>query len=148
MVMLPKMPNFVFVMSIGGSLRSKTYQCNDTHLYQVRGKNMFATGAKVGAQRWPHINSHPDNWETPHSGIVLDRNDPRAWKDSLRFSGTPTVEEVDEWLRKLEQMGDNSLDEVVPVLWSFGRVRWEKLVNLRTYEEDLAEWQQMKSEIE
>ena len=74
-------------------------------------------GQEVGARRWPYNSCHPDAWGTPHRGIVLAADDPRAG------------------------IGDHGLPAgVVPVLWSFGRVLFEPADRLHPYALDVALW--------
>lgn len=103
------------------------------------------TGTKVGAERWPNMGNHPDCWAKPWAGVVLDKEDPRAWADTLAFCGTPTVEQVREHLAKV-----GGIPSHTPVLWDFGsfgqRCYWERTESLRPYAEDMAEWKAAHTE--
>jgi hypothetical protein len=100
-------------------------------------------GEAVGGGRWPLSSAHPDVWERPDSGIVLAKNDPRAWEDII-FPGLPSQEEVDQHLATLKRPALTSDD--VPVAWSFasGKVDWESLKSLRPYIEDVAAWEEAR----
>jgi len=97
-------------------------------------------GDAVGAERWPLVSAHPDVWEWPHSGIVLARNDPRAWEGT--FAVHPTQAEVDAHLIAIDARGGTK-GETVPVAWSFasGRVYWEPIARLRPFGEDVTAWE-------
>lgn len=101
-------------------------------------------GTRVGAERWPYSAAHPDCWGQPWAGVVLAKDDPRAWADTLAFRGTPTVEQVREHLARV-----GGIPSFVPVLWEFGpdgsRCYWEPVASLRTYAEDVAEWKAAKT---
>lgn len=65
-----------------------------------------------------------------HTGVVLALDDVRAWTGTLAFFGpdgyVPPAEQVtahvEECLRTVPGFARK-----VPVLWSFGRVYWERL---------------------
>jgi hypothetical protein len=84
---------------------------------------------------------------TPWVGVVLRANDPRAWADTIAFSGTPTIAEVDAHLKQLEDSGVRL--NRVPVLWDFSRpekeVRWERPDALVRPEDDLKRWMQARA---
>ena len=103
----------------------------------------LAVGTLVSTRyRWPMSGSHPDCWELPHLGEVLSVNDPRAWANTLAFSGrTPDQAEVDAHLAKLAGHGITIKD--TPVKYYFG-VMWD--INVRPYEEVRVEWQQARFE--
>lgn len=96
-------------------------------------------GTKVGAERWAYRAAHPGCWLKPWSGVVLDRDDPRAWEGSIAFpSKRPNREAV-----RAHVAEHPSLLQKVPVLWNFGgekRVFWESAANVRPYAEDVAAW--------
>ena len=113
-------------------------------------------GDLVGAGRWPLSGAHPDLWESPHSGRVLERNDPRAWANTLAFPHhEPSQEEVDAHLARLalrkqaENLGWMKRSETaepegtLPVAWEFasGKVYWEPAARLRPFDEDLEAWE-------
>lgn len=99
------------------------------------------TGTKVGAKRWGASANHPDCWMQPWAGVVLAKDDPRAWTGTLAFRSTPTREQVQAHIAGL---GPDGLKSVTPVLWDFGphglKVYWEKTDSLRPYAADVAEW--------
>lgn len=96
-----------------------------------------AVGSEVGVNRWPSTHAHPDAWGRPWRGTVLAPEDPRAWAGTLAFpSGAPGRGEV---LAHLLRVGWP--EGVVPVLWEFGRVYWERAGSLRPYAEDAAAWE-------
>lgn len=105
-------------------------------------------GDLVGARRWPRSTCHPSIWGRPHQGQVLDIRDPRAWSNSLAFRGTPTQEEVDRYVDRLECEGGISR---APVLWRFpdeSRVSWELLERLVPYAQDFLAWVAAKAKQE
>ena len=104
-------------------------------------------GTEVGAKRWPYSACHSDCWEAPHKGIVLERDDPRAWARTMAFpSAEPDPEAVKRhvaWCHK--EFGESNS---VPVLWLFAdgpRVFWEPIDSIRPYGEDLAEWMESRN---
>jgi hypothetical protein len=116
---------------------------------------MFKAGDKVGMRRWPYSHGHPDTWEQPHKGIVLDIKDQRAWKTKsgktfpytdahgCNLSAgrmTATKEEINFAYQRLVLQGDLDPNKEVPVLWSFGYVYWEKIEKLLPYKEDYEAW--------
>jgi hypothetical protein len=65
-----------------------------------------------------------------HTGVVLDRSDPRAWTDTLAFPGRePTREEVRLHLADCASRGI-SLSRRAPVRWCFGMTEWERVAAL------------------
>lgn len=42
-------------------------------------------GTQVGAERWPYDHAHPDCWQRPLAGEVLEVTDPRAWANTIAF---------------------------------------------------------------
>jgi hypothetical protein len=105
----------------------------------------FPVGLEVGAERWPYNHAHPDAWRSPHKGVVLSENDPRAWQDTLTFDGLPTQAQVDAHLAQLKARGDRD-DERVPVLWSFGRAYWERRKSLRPFRDDVRAWEKSRQQ--
>jgi hypothetical protein len=46
----------------------------------------ISCGIEVGCRyRWPNDGCHPDCWQPPLKGVVLEQKDPRAWKGTLAF---------------------------------------------------------------
>ena len=107
---------------------------------------MLKPGMLVGAGRWPNRTEHPNLWEKPLSGRVIDYCDIRAWANSIHFpTDNPHAGEVMGTALKLKEQG--ALDGLVPVCWDFGthqRVTWEKQSALRPYEEDVSLWRACK----
>ena len=103
---------------------------------------MFKTGSLMGAGRWPNQDAHPDFWQKPLRGQVLDFCDARAWANSIHFpEDNPHVGDVMGVALQLREQG--LLKGLTPVWWDFGthhRVLWEKEAVLRPYEEDLVLW--------
>lgn len=107
---------------------------------------MVEVGTLVGAGRWPFAHAHPDCWNQPWSGTVLDVLDPQVWKGTIAFPGkrAPSREKVRahvEWCRNQGLLGGDE----IPVLWHFDgktgpRVYWEKVEKVVPYAEDLASW--------
>lgn len=94
----------------------------------------------VGAQRWPYHAAHPECWLQPWKGVVLDRDDPRAWAESVAFpTKRPNRQQV-----KAHVAAHPTLANKLPVLWNFGtykKIFWESVENLRSYEGDVAAWE-------
>ena len=90
----------------------------------------FRPGTKVVAA-YGRMGPHGREW----TGIILRRDDPRTWEDTLAFPGRrPTQGEVREHLKGLGKMSawvGPPHDVRVPVAWEFGKVYWEDLKNLR-----------------
>lgn len=106
----------------------------------------FQSGDEVGAKRWPYQGAHPGCWTTPLRGIVLQRDDPRAWAGSIAFPGPhPNRAKVKT---HVERCLAEDLLRSVPVLWACPRregvemkVWWERPESLRTYLDDCVEWE-------
>lgn len=101
----------------------------------------IAVGTLVSTRyRWPMSSSHPDCWELPHLGEVLAVNDPRAWANTLAFSGgTPSQEQVDYHLANLAERGITIKD--TPVKYPFG-VMWD--TEVEPYEKVKRDWEQSR----
>lgn len=109
------------------------------------------TGDLVGAHRWPYSHAHPDCWLEPLRGVVLDLDDPRAWKGSIAFSGhkrltRKLVSAHVEWCR-----AQGLLTDTVPVLWTLAtldevKVFWETKDSLVSVEADRAAWIEAREE--
>ena len=100
----------------------------------------------VGAKRWPSHGSHPGTWGQPWKGKVLAIDDPLAWKNKFAFPNrTPTQNEATSHVRQLMSRG--LVSKSVPVLWYFDEptVHWETVDNLRSYEDDVAAWEEERS---
>lgn len=108
---------------------------------------MFKTGTMVGAGRWPNQSAHPDFWQKPLSGQVLEFCDVRAWANSVHFpEDAPHAGDVMGVALKLRAQG--ALNGLAPVFWDFGthrRVLWERESALRPYEEDVVLWRAAKA---
>lgn len=106
-------------------------------------------GSIVGARRWPFSSAHPDNWRHPHKGFVLDVRDERAWLNQATGQHLDAAQ-IESHLSKWRAQGDGL--QSVPVLWDFSSVgvgscvMWEHVANLRPYEEDLAQWRQLREQ--
>ena len=98
--------------------------------------------------RWPYDCAHPDCWQEPWKGILLAPNDPRAWKNTVRFPGRlPEQAEVDQHLADLRQR-DTPLTGV-PVLYDFdgeASVQWEATDKVVPYQQCLLHWRVARSE--
>ncbi|MDB5771409.1 MAG: hypothetical protein JWM42_1783 [Burkholderia sp.] len=107
---------------------------------------MFKTGTLVGAGRWPNQLEHPNHWDKPLAGHVIDFCDARAWANTIYFpSDNPHPGEVMGMALKLKEQG--LLEGLTPVYWDFvthQRVTWEKTSSLRLYEEDVSLWRACK----
>lgn len=90
--------------------------------------NTVEPGTKITA---PYRNNPEPSWMAHrHTGVVLAMNDPRAWSGSLAFcTREPTQEAVDAHIAKVQSLG-MGLGDKVPVLWSFGKVYWERVESL------------------
>lgn len=108
---------------------------------------MFKTGTWVGAGRWPNQKLHPDFWQKPLRGQVLDFCDVRAWANSVHFpEDTPHSGAVMGHALALRAQG--VLEGLTPVCWEFGehqRVLWERDIALHAYEEDVALWREARA---
>ena len=109
---------------------------------------MFKVGTLVGGGRWPNQSLHPDLWQKPVSGQVIDFCDTRAWANSVYFPvDNPHAGDVMGLALKLK--GQGMLEGLTPVLWDFvshRRMTWEKTVTLRSYEEDVSLWRACKAQ--
>lgn len=103
---------------------------------------MLKVGTWVGAGRWPNETAHPDQWQKPLRGQIIDFCDVRAWANSLHFpEDVPHAGDVMGFALRMKTEG--KLDGLTPVFWDFithRRVYWEKTARLRTYEEDVLLW--------
>lgn len=105
-------------------------------------------GRLVGARRWPRANEAPGNWEPPHLGIVLAKDDPAAWAGTLAFPVQPSQEDVRAHLAA--QGAQGGLQWKTPVLWLFPqgyRVYWEQSSRLSSAEDDQRAWEAHRREI-
>jgi hypothetical protein len=112
------------------------------------------TGTEVGCRyRWPYDGCHPDCWQPPLKGVVLEQADPQAWKGSLAFpcrdGDLPNADKVKahvEWCH-----GQGLLTDKVPVLYqgvdaTGPFIQWDDLDSLLLYADMLAEWQKARAE--
>ena len=110
---------------------------------------MTLTGVEVGCRyRWPQNGCHPDCWQPPLKGVVLEQIDPRAWKGSLAFpcrdGALPDADMVKAhvvWCH-----GEGLLNDKVPVLYEGVDaegpfVQWDDIDTLLPYAEMVAEWE-------
>lgn len=108
---------------------------------------MLKVGTWVGAGRWPNQDAHPNQWDKPVRGQVLDFCDVRAWANSVYFpEDVPHAGDVMGVALKLKAEG--RLDNLTPVYWDFTthrRVLWERASRLRPYEEDVLLWRAAKA---
>lgn len=100
-------------------------------------------GDVVGARCWPAFGNHPDCWQKPRQGVVLDIEDPRAWSETLAFpEKAPQAEAVRRhvaWCRANIPGAFQS----VPVLWDYGHSMsacWCRTDSLRPYADDYLDW--------
>ena len=115
---------------------------------------LLLTGVKVGCRcRWPQDGSHPDCWQPPLKGVVLDQTDPRAWQGSLAFpcrdGALPDAEKVKAHVQWCH--GEGLLNDKVPVLYegvdaSGPFLQWDSLDQLLPHAEMVAEWEKAKAE--
>jgi len=107
----------------------------------------LAPGTLVGARRWPYSHAHPGCWLEPYRGVLLARNDPRAWAFTL-FSpnGEPLPDEIDRHVQRC--LAEGLLADVVPVLWDFREhgqhVHWEQLAGVVPAGVDRDNWQRAR----
>jgi len=103
---------------------------------------MFRTGTWVGSGRWPNQHAHPNQWQKPLRGQVIDFCDVRAWANSIYFpEDSPHAGDVMGVALRLKAEG--KLDGLTPVFWDFlthRRVTWERTDGLRAYEDDVMLW--------
>lgn len=112
------------------------------------------TGVEVGCRyRWPQDGCHPDCWQQPLKGVVLDQANPRAWQGSLAFpcrdGALPDPDRVKAhvvWCH-----GEGLLNDKVPVLYESVDaagpfVQWDDLDQLLPYAEMLAVWETARAE--
>lgn len=106
----------------------------------------FKAGEMVGAKRWPFAGGHPSCWGKPWRGEVLRREDRRAWEGALRCEASAGSGQT----LKQSESAQDLMQGMVPVLWRFDapRVYWERVECLRTYEEDLREWREVRTRAE
>jgi hypothetical protein len=75
---------------------------------------------------------------------VLAVDDPEAWHGTIAFpSGTPTPEAVRKYVEWCLSQG--LLKVTVPVRWEFGRVYFERAESLRPYDEDVAQFNEIRT---
>jgi len=114
---------------------------------------LMLTGVEDGCRyRWPQDGSHPDCWQPPLKGVVLEQADPRAWMGTLAFpcqdGALPDAEKVKAHV--LWCHGEGLLNDKVPVLYesvdaSEPFLQWDDLNQLLPYAEMLAEWETAKA---
>ena len=99
------------------------------------------SGMEVGCRyRWPYDGCHPDCWQPPLKGAVLEQTDPRAWKGSLAFpcrdGDLPDADKVKTHVQWCH--GEDLLNDKVPVLYqgvdaSGPFIQWESIDALLPY---------------
>lgn len=101
-------------------------------------------GLVVGATRIPRQSCHPDAWGRPWKGTVLAVDDPAAWHGTIAFpSATPDAAAVRKHVDWCLSQG--LLTNSVPVIWEFGRVYFEPADSLRPYDDDVAQFNQLRA---
>jgi len=110
-------------------------------------------GIEVGCRyRWPYDGCHPDCWQPPLKGVVLNQTDPRAWKGTLAFpcrdGALPDSEEVKAHVLRCH--GEGLLNDKVPVLYqgvdaTGPFVQWDDLDSLLPYADIMSEWEKVKA---
>ena len=109
----------------------------------IEGK--MPAGTIVGCRyRWPMCDAHPDCWQPPHKGEVLALDDPRAWRNTIKFPDQlPSQEETTDHV--LWCLSKNLVDIKVPVLYTTESheqfMQWDNVEKLLPYEQELAAWQ-------
>lgn len=111
-------------------------------------------GLEVGCRyRWPNDGCHPDCWQPPLKGVVLDQADPRAWKGSLAFpcrdGALPDAYKVKAHVERCHDEG--LLTDKVPVLYlgvdaTGPFIQWDDINALLPYGEMLAVWEKARAE--
>lgn len=111
-------------------------------------------GLEVGCRyRWPNDGCHPDCWQPPLKGVVLEQADPQAWKGSLAFpcrdGALPDAYKVKAHVQWCH--GEGLLKDKVPVLYqgvdaSGPFIQWDDLDSLLPYEVMTAEWEKARAE--
>lgn len=104
-------------------------------------------GMEVGCRyRWPYDGCHPDCWQPPLKGVVLDQTDPRAWKGTLAFpcndDALPDADKVKAHVERCH--GEGVLNDKVPVLYQCVDgpfIQRDRLDSLLPYADMLAEWE-------
>lgn len=96
----------------------------------------FAPGTLVGSDRRPFGDgSHAGG--RPWSGVVLARDDPRAWRGTL-YAGRRNRFRPGELAAHVASHG--GMRDRLPVLWEFGKVYWEDASKLVPYAQDAIAW--------
>jgi len=111
-------------------------------------------GAEVGCRyRWPNDGCHPDCWQLPLKGIVLEQTDPRAWKGSLAFpcrdGALPDADKVKAHVERCHDEG--LLTDKVPVVYegvdaAGPFLQWDSIDQLLPYADMVAEWENTRAE--
>lgn len=104
--------------------------------------------AVASRHRWPYDSAHPDCWAPPHKGVILAKDDPRAWFDTIaypssRYPDGPNQAEVSTWVNQC--LAEGWLVGRVPVLWTCSMtgqkfVQWEDCEKLAHYYDGLNHW--------
>ena len=111
-------------------------------------------GAEVGCRyRWPYDGCHPDCWQPPLKGVVLEQADPRAWRGSLAFpcrdGALPDADKVTAHVQWCHHEG--LLKDKVPVLYegvdaAGPFIQWDSIDQLLPYADMLSEWEKARAE--
>lgn len=112
------------------------------------------TGMEVGSRyRWPFDGCHPDCWQPPLKGVVLEQTDPRAWEGTLAFpcrdGALPHADKVKAHVQRCHDEG--LLRDKMPVLYqgvdaSGPFIQWDSIDALLPYGDMLAEWEKARAE--
>jgi hypothetical protein len=107
---------------------------------------------------WPYQGAHPDCWQSPWTGTLVNYNDPRLWFDTLAFPARsypdgPTQEQVDAHCAALDKRGDTPKDDRLGVVWDDlnektqrNRVGFYNLTDLLPYAQALENFNTAKRE--
>lgn len=109
----------------------------------------YNAGEVVGAGRWPYSHAHPDCWLEPLQGMVMEIDDPLAWRETFAFpeKSLPPRTSVRNHVATCQSQG--LLLNEVPVLWETDKgpkVLWESVDSLRSYAQDYTEWTRDRAE--
>src|SRR5437879_918343 len=110
------MPFFLRQPHVLGVRLEKELEVADVRLLAANLRKVVALGCRY---RWPYDGSHPDYWQPPLKGVVLDQTDPRAWQGTLAFpcrdGALPDADKVKAHVQRCH--GEGLLNDKVPVLY-------------------------------